>query len=227
MKIGGFLKTSLIDYPGGMISAVIFTQGCNFRCPFCHNPELVIPEKFGPLIPEEEIFEFLKGRRGQLQGVVITGGEPTIHSGLKSFIERVKALGFAVKLDTNGSNPEVLEELLPLLDYISMDIKAPLEKYSHLAGVRVDILNVQRSIRLIRKSNIEYEFRTTFVKPLLDVGDFKGIGKLVAGAKRFALQKFVHSKHISDSPFESPSGVELEAAKKILSEFVENIIIRD
>jgi pyruvate formate lyase activating enzyme len=135
MKIGGLQKFSLLDYPG-KISAVVFTQGCNFRCPYCHNPELVDPERFQECIPEDEIFAFLETRRGKLEAVTVTGGEPTIQNGLSSFVRRIKDMGFMVKLDTNGSRPEVLEELIrhKLIDYIAMDIKAPLEKYEAVTG---------------------------------------------------------------------------------------------
>ncbi|OQX50761.1 MAG: anaerobic ribonucleoside-triphosphate reductase activating protein [Candidatus Cloacimonas sp. 4484_209] len=130
MKIGGFQKVSLIDYPG-KICAIVFTRGCNFRCPYCHNPELVLPENYSPLIPEEEIFSFLEKRRGKLDAVEITGGEPTLQEDLTEFIRKIKEMGFLVKLDTNGSFPSVLEKVIysGLVDYIAMDVKAPLEKY--------------------------------------------------------------------------------------------------
>ena len=227
MKIGGLQKFSLIDFPG-RFSAIVFAQGCNFRCPFCHNPELVLPEKFGPCIPEKEVFDFLKKRVGQLEGVVITGGEPTIQPNLESFIREIKELGFAVKLDTNGSNPQVLERLLSWLDYVAMDIKGPPKKYPKISGAQVGIAAVRRSVGLIMSSDLDYEFRTTFVKPLLEVEDFQEIGLLVSGAKRFALQKFVLSKHIRpDFPFEAPSDIELQGAKKILLNFVEEVVIRE
>jgi len=153
MKIGGLQKFSLLDYPG-KISAVIFTQGCNFRCAYCHNPELVDPERFQACIPEEEVFAYLKKRRGLLEAVTVTGGEPTIQKGLIPFIRRIKAMGYLVKLDTNGSMPEVLEELIrqKLIDYIAMDIKAPLEKYEDVIGVPVNWEIIRQSIDVIKES---------------------------------------------------------------------------
>ena len=179
MKIGGFQKVSLIDYPG-RISAVVFTRGCNFRCPFCHNPELVDPERFTDLIPEPEILSFLEKRRGRLDAVVITGGEPTLQPELLPFVIHLRAMGYRIKLDTNGALPEVIEEMLGrrLLDYIAMDIKAPLGKYGEATGVKADGRRITRSISLIMGSGIEYEFRTTAVRSFLAPPDFEEIGRL-------------------------------------------------
>ena len=151
MKIGGFQKLPNLLTIRGKIAAVIFTQGCNFRCPYCHNPELVLPELFENEIPFDEILDFLKFRKEKLEGVVITGGEPTLQSDLKPAIRRIKALGYSVKLDTNGTNPEILKDLIgeKLLDYIAMDIKAPFEKYGELAGVETDIEKIKQSVRII------------------------------------------------------------------------------
>jgi pyruvate formate lyase activating enzyme len=195
MKIGGFQKVSLIDYPG-RISAVVFTQGCNFRCPFCHNPELVDPERFDGLIPVGEILSFLKKRKGRLDAVVITGGEPTLQPELIPFIIDLKEMGYRIKLDTNGSVPERLEETLArnLLDYVAMDIKAPLQRYGEVAKTETDPEQIQKSIALIMNSGIDYEFRTTAVKSLLSPADLDQIGRLIPGAKRFVLQKFVPTK---------------------------------
>ena len=195
MKIGGFQKVSLIDYPG-RISAVVFTQGCNFRCPFCHNPELVDPERFEDLIPEAEILSFLQRRRGRLDAVVITGGEPTMHPELVPFIIQLRAMGFQVKLDTNGALPDRLEEMLDrkLLDYVAMDLKAPLERYGEVTKTKTDEQRIRKSISLIMGSGVDYEFRTTAVKSLLGPADLEQIGRLIPGAKRFVLQKFVPTK---------------------------------
>ncbi|MGC8971837.1 MAG: anaerobic ribonucleoside-triphosphate reductase activating protein, partial [bacterium] len=164
MLIGGLQKFSLIDYPG-KISAVIFTKGCNFRCPYCHNPELVIFDG-KDLIEEDYIFSFLREKRGKLDGVVLTGGEPTLQSDLINFLKEIKGLGFFTKLDTNGSNPEVIERLLEekILDYIAMDIKANLEKYNDVTHSNVDIEKIKKSIDIIMHSGIDYEFRTTIVR---------------------------------------------------------------
>ncbi len=195
MKIGGFQKVSLIDYPG-RISAVVFTQGCNFRCPFCHNPELVDPQRFADRIPEAEILAFLEKRRGRLDAVVVTGGEPTLQSELIPFTIHLKAMGYLIKLDTNGALPGVLEDLLgrKLLDYVAMDIKAPLERYGEVTKTKTDGERIRRSISLIMGSGVDYEFRTTAVRSLLGLEELEAIGRLIPGAKRFVLQKFVPTK---------------------------------
>ena len=162
MLIGGLQKTSLLDFPD-KISAIVFTAGCNFRCGYCHNPELI-----NSIAPVTEVFEFLKNRVGKLEGVVITGGEPCLQKDLPEFIKQVKSLGFAVKLDTNGSYPEMLAKVLPDLDYVAMDIKAPLEKYSAVANWNGDVENIRKSIDMIMNSGVDYEFRTTVVASQFD-----------------------------------------------------------
>lgn len=195
MRIGGLNKTSLIDYPG-KVSAVLFTQGCNFRCPFCHNPELVYPEKFVEPIPDTEIFQFLDKRKNQLDGVVISGGEPTIHSDLVVWVQKIKALGFLVKLDTNGSDPHTVKALLKdqLIDFIAMDIKAPFNKYHQLAGVDISIKSIQESISIIETSNIDYEFRTTQYKKLLTDKDIDTIAKTIKKPTRYRVQEYIQPK---------------------------------
>ncbi len=194
MIIGGFQKFSLIDYPG-KISCIVFTQGCNFRCPYCHNPELI---PFTPLvkIKEETILSFLEKRKGKIDAVVITGGEPTMQQDLLKFIQKIKEMGYLIKLDTNGSNPEMLEIIInhSLVDYIAMDIKAPLEKYKEVTHSVISPERIKRSIRMIMNSNIKYEFRTTVVKSQLTKEDIISIGKLVEGAELYVLQKFIPSK---------------------------------
>jgi len=192
--IGGIQKTTLTDFPK-KVAAIVFTQGCNFRCGYCHNPELLnftSTEQY----KISDFIEFLKTRKGKLDGVVITGGEPTLQTGLYDFIKEIKSLGFSVKLDTNGTNPDILKKLINdcLLDYIAMDIKAPLEKYDFITGVNVNIENIKKSIKLIIESNVDYEFRTTVLKSQLSYDDFEKIGQLLSGAKRYYLQKFVCSK---------------------------------
>ncbi len=191
MLIGGFQKFSLIDYPD-KISAIIFTQGCPFKCHFCHNPDLVLKKRFKTAMSEEKVLDFLKNRKNQLDAIVITGGEPTIQKDLALFIKKVKDLNYLVKLDTSGINPRVLENLINqnLLDYIAMDIKAPLEKYKEITRNNVNLENIKKSIQLIMSSNIAYEFRTTLVKDLHSADDPIKISKLIEGASKYILQRF-------------------------------------
>ncbi len=191
MNIGGLQKVSLIDYPG-KISAIIFTQGCNFRCPYCHNPQLVDPKLYRPCLFSKDILDFLAHRRGKLDAVTITGGEPTLQEDLIPLIQKIRKMGFAVKLDSNGSRPDVLAHLLKdkLLDFIALDIKAPLDKYSQVVKVQMDTGAIAQSVRLVIQSKIPQEFRTTVVKSMLTQKDILAIAKEIAGAKRYALQRF-------------------------------------
>jgi pyruvate formate lyase activating enzyme len=194
MIFGGLEKCTLIDYPG-KTACMVYTIGCNFRCPYCHNPELV-DETSPQAITEEEVLMFLDTRKGLLDGLVITGGEPTIHDDLLSFISKVKEKGFLVKLDSNGTRPAMLREAMErnLVDYVAMDIKSPLAKYSGIAARPVDVGAVQESIGLLMSSPVEYEFRTTVVKALLSEEDIVQIGREIQGAKRYYLQAFVPTK---------------------------------
>jgi pyruvate formate lyase activating enzyme len=190
MRIGGLLKFSLIDYPG-KVAAVVFTMGCNYRCPFCHNPELVLPELFNAPISTDDILAFLEKRKGQLQGVVVTGGEPTIHDDLPDFLFRIKALGYFVKLDTNGSRPDMLSVVInrKLVDFIAMDIKSSPESYCKATGVAADISVVKESINLIKESGCEYQFRTTLLKKVVSENDLLDIMALIGDVKEYRLQK--------------------------------------
>ena len=190
MRIGGFQKFSLIDFPKKS-SAVIFTQGCNFRCSYCHNPELVYENLFGVPVREEEVFAFLEQRKNILDGVVITGGEPTLQPDLADFILKIKSKGYFVKLDTNGSNPDIISRLLNkrLLDFIAMDIKAPLDKYKSVCGVKINIQNIRKSIEIIKKSNIPFEFRTTYDMSKLIEYDIQRIKEETAAGYNYRLQK--------------------------------------
>lgn len=168
MKIGGFIKTSFVDYPG-KIASVVFTQGCNLRCSYCHNASLMAAENRTDGILPEEIFQWLAGRKDMIDSVVISGGEPTLQTDLKVFIEELKLMNFLVKLDTNGTNPDVLRTLLDeeLLDFIAMDIKAPLNKYHSISGTsQLNLSLIRESAELIKTCGIEYEFRTTFCPEL-------------------------------------------------------------
>ena len=163
MKIGAFQKFSLIDYPG-KVCAIIFTMGCNFRCPFCHNRELVLVDEFPESISFNEIQNFLKTRIGLIDAVEFTGGEPLLHKGIVEVASIIKDMGFLVKVDTNGSFPDRLKEILSYVDYIAMDIKAPLERYEEAIGVKIDTTLIRESIQIIKNSNKDYEFRTTVFK---------------------------------------------------------------
>ncbi|ACF13155.1 anaerobic ribonucleoside-triphosphate reductase activating protein [Chloroherpeton thalassium ATCC 35110] len=167
MKIGGFQKFSLIDFPGE-VCAVVFTQGCNFRCPYCHNPELVLPEQFGKTLSPALVLDFLKTRKGRLSSVTITGGEPALQPALLDFLQAIKSIPLKIKLDTNGAFPETLEQAFSqnLLDFVAMDIKAPLEAYDRICGCPVEIEAIEKSIALILASGVRYQFRTTLVPKL-------------------------------------------------------------
>ena len=208
MKIGGLQKLTLIDYPG-KIAATVFCLGCSFRCPWCYNIELVLPEKIktNPQISESEFFFFLKERKNLLEGVCLSGGEPTIYEDLPEFIKKIRDLGYAVKLDTNGSNPEMLENLIKdnLVDYVAMDIKAPKEKYSELVGGKKNdrsiLENIQKSIDILNEGKVDYEFRTTLVPVLLKKEDIIEIARWIQPAKKYFIQNFQPLKTI-DPDFE-------------------------
>ncbi len=200
MLIGGLQKVTLIDYPK-KIGATIFVQGCPFRCHYCHNSELVLPELFKSPISENDVLDFLKNKVGKLEGVVISGGEPTCQADLLTFIKKIKEMGFLVKLDTSGINPEVLSKLIKqkLIDYIAMDLKAPLKKYFSAVGKDIDIKKIKKSIRLILKSSLPHEFRTTLLEELHSIEDVAEMAKLIKGADVYILQKFVSTSTLNPS----------------------------
>ena len=189
MKLGGLVKFTLIDFPGTP-AAIVFTQGCNFRCRYCHNPELVYPHLFAPSMPEEEVLAFLQRRQGTLEGVVVSGGEPTLQEDLVRFMAAIKALGYKTKLDTNGTRPEVLKELIDkkLVDFIAMDLKAPLEKYALITGVDANSTVIRHSMDLIVKSGLAYQFRTTYDKEVLNDNDIAAIAAGV-DSKHYKVQE--------------------------------------
>lgn len=195
MKVKGFQKSSFIDYPD-KIAAVVFTGGCNFRCPYCHNRELVY--NMGENIDEEELFSELEKRKKYLDGVCITGGEPTLQPELDEFILKLKGMGYLIKLDTNGTSPKVLKSLLErnLLDYIAMDIKAPIQSYRSVAVEKVAIEAIEESIELIRESGVDYEFRTTICKEILSTADILKIAKRIKGSMKYTLQNYRDSGNI-------------------------------
>ena len=192
IPIKGFIETSFLDWDG-KLSSVIFLPGCNFRCPYCQNyPIILAPEEL-PDIPFEGVEKFLNEHKGWIDGVVISGGEPTIYAELTELIQKIKRLGFLVKLDTNGSNPEMLKELIgqKLIDYVAMDINAPLDKrYSPASGVEVVLDKIKESIQILMNSDIGYEFRTTVVPTFLGEEEIVEIARSIAGAKKYVLQQF-------------------------------------
>ncbi len=229
LAIGGLKKTSLLDYPD-KISAIVFTQGCNFNCGYCHNPQLLNFQSKND-ISQDVFFDFLEKRKGKLDGVVITGGEPTLQKDLKSFIQKIKAMNFLIKLDTNGTNPEVVKDLLKenLIDYIAMDIKAPLDKYSKVVCKNIDTANIKECVDIIINSNIEYEFRTTVLPSLISINDFDDIGKLINGAKKYYLQKFVVQSDINDNTLVNENNYtdsEFEQIKSIMKKYVKFAEVR-
>lgn len=204
MKINGFQKLTLLDFPG-KVACIVFTPGCNFRCPFCHNASLVTHID-GERIEEEEILSYLEKRQGLLDGVVVTGGEPTLQGDLADFLGKVKALGYAVKLDTNGTSPEKLKILVEkgLVDYVAMDIKNTAAKYPVTAGCGSAVLGkVEESIDFLLADTVDYEFRTTVTAELHTPQDIGDIAKRIKGAKRYFLQNFIDSGDIV-SPGNTP-----------------------
>ncbi|MBQ8592371.1 MAG: anaerobic ribonucleoside-triphosphate reductase activating protein [Lachnospiraceae bacterium] len=228
MQICGFNKTTLLDYPEH-IAATIFTGGCNFRCPFCQNGGLVLhPEDYVSTTPEE-ILAFLQKRKGILSGVCITGGEPTLQSDLAPFIESIKKLGYLIKLDTNGYQPDVIQYLYEkgLIDYIAMDIKNSLTHYVQTTGLpSLDTKKIQLSVEYIMQSGIDYEFRTTVVKELHAMEDFIEIKNWIAGCKRYYLQSYVDSEHVICRQFHAYSKEELLTFTDVLKEQIPNTFLR-
>ena len=227
MIINGFEKLSLLDFDD-KISSVIFFGGCNLRCPFCQNFDLVMMPDTCDVIPFEEVYVYLKKRKGVLDAVVITGGEPTLEKDLKEMIIKIKELGYLVKLDSNGTNPEKLKELVNegLIDYIAMDIKNSFVSYQKTAGVALKLEKIKESINYIMSCGVDYEFRTTIIKEYHTAKDMREIGELIKGAKKYRLQKFVdHGTCLIDGLHEVPID-EAEAYKTILKEYIDNVDLR-
>lgn len=234
MYIGGFQKNSLIDFPK-TIACIVFTQGCNFICPYCHNPDLVAgPQKrTSHLYDENKLFAFLEKRKGFLQGVVITGGEPTLQKDLTAFCRRVKDMGYKVKLDSNGTRPEVLKTLFQddLVDFISMDIKTRLDQYSLVLPGHFDVNKILESTRLVMKTAPAYEFRTTCSRPFVSKDILKEIGQMIQGASRYILQKCSRNVKVLDPEFLKSDQVffseeDMQEFKVIIDQFVETSIVR-
>lgn len=228
MKIAGIQKLSLLDYPD-KTCATIFTAGCNFRCPFCHNARLVINPAEAEEISEEEILSFLKKRQGLLDGVCITGGEPLLQHGLEDFIKKVRELGFEIKLDTNGYFPDRLAALLAsgMIDFVAMDIKNSLSRYAETAGLSsLDTAVIEKSIAIIRESGVPYEFRTTVVRELHTESDILDIATMLKGAKRYALQHFKDSGELIEDGLSGYSDEEMEAFSNEIKPFFDEVIIK-
>ncbi len=227
MRIGGLQKITLLDFPGS-VACTVFTSGCNLRCPFCHNAPLVEALGDDELFGEEVLFELLEKRRGVLDGVAITGGEPLMQRDIEQFIEKIRFLGFKVKLDTNGTYPEKLKALLDkkLLDYVAMDVKAPLEGYKAVAGTDAFNAKIKESIELLKGCDIPYEFRTTVVNELHSADDFHRIGELIRGARAYYIQCFKDSGNILCDGLSAPSREMLSECLSIAKQYVENTSLR-
>lgn len=228
MKFYGLQKMTLLDFPG-KVACTVFTGGCNFRCPFCHNALLVMEIDNSSVYDEEEILSFLKTRRGLLDGVCVTGGEPLLHPSVVPFIEKVKALGFAVKLDTNGSFPDTLADIIDagIVDKVAMDIKNSAEKYGMTVGIEnFDIAPIEKSISLLLEGRVPYEFRTTVVRELHEISDIEKIAKRISGAREYYLQNFVDSGNLISSGMSAHSPETLADMKKIADMYVSTTMIR-
>ncbi len=228
MNIQGLQKTTLLDYPG-KIACTIFLGGCNFRCPFCHNSMLLDPE-ITPVMSEDEIFDFLSRRRNIIEGVCVTGGEPTLQADLPSFIEKIRSLGYLIKLDTNGTRPDMIKALLDanLLDYIAMDIKNSMDNYRHTVGVAdsYDLGSIPESIELIKAYAPDYEFRTTLVSNFHTEADIALMGKMIAPAKKWFLQCFEESDQVLKKGLSAPNKKTLNRYLSIASEFASLVSLR-
>jgi len=224
MKFSGIQKTSLIDFPD-RIATVLFTPGCNLRCPFCHNWRIVLDPK-APFLNEETVIQILEKRKKFIDAVVITGGEPTIHKEIPEFLKRLKGKGFAVKLDTNGFFPQVLKECLPFVDYVALDVKTSLEKYGRLGAK--DTTDFLRTVKILKNGKVDYEFRATVVPGFVDEEDVTTMGEIVKGGKRFAFQQFVPGDAL-DKTFNGvkpyPPSVIAEFSET-MKEYVADVILR-
>lgn len=229
VTISGLQKMTLIDYPG-KIACTLFTGGCNFRCPYCHNASIVLGIGNTQDISQESFFEFLSKRKGLLDGVCISGGEPLLQKEIRLLISKIKALGFLVKLDTNGSFPDKLKELVEsgLVDYVAMDIKNSPANYTKTAGTTKDVLlKIMESVAFLLGSSLEYEFRTTVVKELHTKDDFIEIGKWIQGSKKYFLQNFVDSGDIIQPGLHGVEKAELEMFADTVRKYVPSVQIRN
>ena len=227
MQIHGLQKMTLLDFPG-KVACTVFLGGCDFRCPFCHNWDILDPST--PVIMEEdEFYKFLDKREGLLDGVAITGGEPLLRTGMADFIKGIKSRGFLVKLDTNGNHPDRLKELVGegLLDYVAVDVKNNKERYGETVGIpMLDISKIEETISFLLEGNVPYEFRTTVLRQFHDADSFKGIAEWIEGAEHYFIQSFVDRETVPFSGLEAYSPEELEEFKKLVEPHVKHIDIR-
>ena len=228
MKICGIQKVTLLDFPGH-VACTIFLGGCNFNCPYCHNSSLIRSNLADEVLTKEELYEYLNHRKGLLDGVAITGGEPLLHNEIVDLIKSIKDLGYKVKLDTNGSFPEKLKHLVDekLVDYVAMDIKNTLEKYPLTIGCNTDMAKVKESIKILMNSDIEYEFRTTVVKDYHEIADFHKIGEMIKGAQRYFIQSYKYQDSVRIKTLSAMTKEELQVCVSIVKEYVENSSLRE
>ena len=227
MKIHGLQKMTLLDFPG-RVACTVFLGGCDFRCPFCHNFELV-DGTAGPLMDEDDLLSFLEKRRGLLDGVAFTGGEPLLHRELPELLQKIRRKGFRIKLDTNGYHPELLEQLLKeeLVDYVAMDIKNSPAKYAMTAGLKqIDLSLIERSIALLMNSGCDYEFRTTVIRQFHEEEDFREIGKMIRGARRYFLQAFTDRDSVPYAGLSAPEPSQMQHFAQISLEYVPETQLR-
>ena len=228
MKIKGLQKLTLLDFPGE-IGCTVFLGGCNFRCPFCHNASIVLPEREGENISEEQLLSFLDSRRGKLTGVCVSGGEPTVNSGLIELISKIKDRSLKVKLDTNGYSPKILRELIDrkLLDYVAMDIKNSEECYGRTVGIDgFDTSPIRESAALLMEGRMDFEFRTTVVRQLHTAESIRDIGKWLGGEEKFFLQTFKDSGDLLSDGLSAYSDGEMKELLRVLQEYIPNAELR-
>lgn len=226
MLIGGFQKMTVLDFPG-KIACIIFTQGCNFKCPFCHNGGLVLDQN--DMISQDEIFSYLNKRKGILDGVCISGGEPLLQKDIFDFMKKIKDMGFLIKLDTNGYLPDRLKLAIDsgLVDYVAMDIKNSKEKYEKTTDCHdLDISKIEKSVEILMNSSIDYEFRTTVVKELHEIVDFINIGEWIKGAKKYYIQSFVDSENVIKKGLSSLDSQALKSILDTVSPYVDYASLR-
>lgn len=228
VKLKGLQKLTLLDFPQ-RVACTVFTGGCNFRCPFCHNASLVLEPDLGDELSEDELFAFLQKRRGVLDGVCVTGGEPLLQKGIGGLLRRIKDLGFDVKLDTNGYYPEALKALVSegLVDYVAMDIKNSPALYAKTAGLEaLELSRIEESVRFLMSGAVEYEFRTTVTRELHDKGSLVEAAEFIKGAKRYYLQTFIDSGDLVGGTFSAYSKSEMEELLKAVKAFVPTAQLR-